>query len=104
MDCCQVAAKVIESYTGQDYSIDLPYSNEEGAAEILEDHGGLSGLFTHLFGDSIQSGYEIGDPVLVRIADVELMGIFMGDFVACKTTRGMLNMHTHHIVEGWHIG
>ncbi len=104
MDCCQVAARVIQSYTGQDYSSELPYEDEDGANLILEKHGGLSGLFTYLFGDSICSSFEIGDPVLVHVNGIKLIGIYMDNFVACKTTRGILSVCRNNIQEGWHVG
>jgi hypothetical protein len=104
MDCCQVAAKVIESYTGVNYAADLPYSDEHGAEQILQKHGGLSGLFTHLFGAPIHSNYQVGDPVLVQLGKVELIGIFMKRAVWCKTTRGLLSVSPKSVKEGWHIG
>ena len=103
VDCCLVAAKVVHAITGINPAEKYYYHNGKGAYNIVDSHGGLSGLLTSLLGHSDKSGFDYGDPVMINFNDKQMIGVFMATFVYIKTIRGMVQISVDRIIEGWKL-
>lgn len=105
LDCVLFANSAVTALTGKDHSAPFSYESEAEAAEILQQHGGLSGLFTHVFGEPAEfNELEDGDPVLVDFPVVgELMGMMVSGSAMVKTEGGTISVSAKRIKEGWHV-
>jgi hypothetical protein len=103
-DCCRFVAHVLTHITGRDYIARFDYSNADGAAALIANHGSLSALVTDALGIKSSAGYSDGDPVMVRLPVVgDAMGILLGNCAVCLTHKGLTRVPRHHIREGWSI-
>lgn len=103
-DCCKFAAHVVSEITGRDYSAKFDYHSEDEAAALIEHHGGLAGLISHILGVPSGDNYSDGDPVMIRLPVVgDAMGIKLGAFAVCLTRKGLTKVPQRHIIEGWPI-
>jgi hypothetical protein len=105
LDCVKFANNVITAMTGTDHSARFPYNSESEALQLLEQHGGLQGLFSEVFGDpSEMNELEDGDPVMVNVYGIgEMMGFMVSGSAMVKTERGTVSVPANRIQAGWHI-
>ena len=103
-DCCKFAAHVLTEITGRDYIARFQYHNMDEAAALIQQHGSLSGLVSHALGVKPDSNYIDGDPVMLRLRTVgDAMGIKLGEYAVCLTSKGLTRIHHRHIIKGWSV-
>lgn len=104
-DCCELVRQVAIHYRGEDPAPDLIYENEEGAQQIIDEHGGLSGLMTEVFGQAIEpDDAEVGDALLLRLPKTgAVMGVKVPDGALVPVKRGLWKVPLRYALEGWRI-
>lgn len=105
LDCVLFSISAANQIAGAEFDAPFDYSSEEEAQEILDAHGGLSGLFTHVFGPPTNlNELDDGDPVLVDFPVIgEMMGMMVSGSAMVKTMGGTVSMSATKIIEGWHV-
>lgn len=83
-DCCQFVARCVEEMTGINHAEKFRYSDEDGAASILERHGGLDGLMTDVFGESVS---EPMDGYIALVDQPELIGVVWRGRIVARTPK-----------------
>ena len=105
MDCCQVAREMYRTLHGVDPAPELTYQTEDEARAIIEAHGGLSGLMTHLLGSSIPTEEALTGDILR--SDLPHVGEIIGLKVPCGTlvpiSRGLFKADLRYSLEAWRI-
>lgn len=102
-DCCQLARDVFKAYRGFDPAPDLKYESEEEALKIMQDHGGLEGLLTHILGGPIPvEETQTGDIVLVECKG-QITGVRVPDGALVPVKRGIDKMPLRYVFKGWRI-
>jgi hypothetical protein len=95
------------SFCGRWLGVEIPaYVNAEQAADLIQSHGGLAGLYDAAIGDAAQL---IDDPVagavgVIKVGDIEVGGIYSGERWIVFGERGM-RAFPHcpaHIEAMWH--
>lgn len=97
-DCCQFVSACVEELTGQAHATSFPYTDQAGAEALLEKHGGLEGLMTHVFGEPVrtpQNGY------VAMIAQPELVGIVYNQRVVARTMNDVTDLPIHRASRFW---
>lgn len=104
-DCCEFVRQVAIQYRGEDPAPSLSYKDEEGAQRIIEEHGGLSGLMTFVFGDPIEpDDAQVADAVLLRLPKTgPVMGVKVADGALVPVKLGLWKVPLRYALEGWRI-
>lgn len=95
-DCILFAAKAIEVITGENlYNSYLGYTDEKGAQEVLQAHGGLSAIVRSHLGEG-EKNFKMahrGDLALMKLGR-ETIGIVddTGERIACVGPNGLVRM------------
>jgi len=106
MDCCLFAAKIAHKITGVDYSVLFDHTTEAEAQVFIEKYGSLEKLITHTLGrDPVDvEQLKAGDPVLVSLPIIgDVIGVFVGHQVLCKSPNGTLSVNVNRIKMGWRL-
>lgn len=105
MDCCQVAREMYRTYNGVDPAPDLVYGSEDEAKAIIEKHGGLSGLITHILGPAIPTDEALtGDILRLELPHVgEIIGIKVPCGTLVPISRGLFKADLKYSLEAWRI-
>lgn len=104
-DCCELVRQTHYFLRGKDPAPHLQYEDELGANIIIDAHGGLSGLMTTLFGESVNvEATETADPVLIVMpAFGDIMGIRVPNGALVPLKAGLHKVPIKYAVEGWRI-
>lgn len=104
-DCCLLPAAVVAAITGVDYGKQFDYSDEQGANEIIQKHGGsIESLFTSLLGEPVNDGFDYGDPMLFKIFGSQTVGVWFGDDCYVRTAEGkIVPIPTKLAAKGWRV-
>lgn len=94
-DCILSVCDHVENVTGIDPASPWrgTYSTEEGAEAICGRFGGLLGLFSHGMDLAGLKGTEspvCGDPVVAKLAGMEVAGLYRDGRVVFRTKRGVV--------------
>lgn len=101
-DCCRLAAHVARELTGRDYLKGLSWSDEAEALALIRRAGGLAPLVSRQLGRPVPvEELEAGDPVLIKIRELELLGIWLEDRVAVLRPHGLGQIGPRHVAIGW---
>lgn len=104
-DCMAFVAKGVEALTGEDFfSTYSDYSDEESAAEMLSQYGGISGIVTACLGagsDKVLKAKR-GDVVMVQLPE-STGGIVddSGQRIAVVSPNGLLRVPLSKAVWVW---
>lgn len=106
-DCCQFARRVVEAVTGADPAAHLVYADEDGARELIEQHGGLSGLLSSLFGEPVPAhALRTADLAFVQMKGIpDMIGVVNpAGRVLAPMPRGLEALPGKMAAHGWRIG
>jgi len=102
-DCCQFIRDCVKAYHGKDYGSEFTYSGEDGAQELLDKHGGLTGLLTHILGEPYE-GCKTGDVVVCEMYNgKEIAGIIYNDRIVVKTKKSIVDWPIGYAKHIWEI-
>lgn len=105
-DCLQFPALCIRAITGVDPAAQFgSYTNEIGAAKLMAQFGGVSGILTKAFGDPVSPNMaRAGDVVTLTVLGLETGAICNGNSVAfCCRPRGLVFLSRELIEKAWRI-
>lgn len=104
-DCCLLPAAVVAAITGVNYGERFNYDSEQGANNIIEQHGGtIEALFTSLLGEPVTTGFDYGDPVLFEIRGQQTVGVWFGDDAYVRTQEGkIIPVPVRLASKGWRV-
>lgn len=100
-DCLQFAARCVRATTGVDHA--APFGSYTDPAELLQAHGGVSGILTSVFGEMLhKSRASEGDIVLTNLSLGESAGICTGmKFAFATMPSGLLWVPYEDILGCW---
>lgn len=104
-DCMAFVSKGVEALTGEDFfTAYSDYTDEESAAEMLSQHGGISGIVTACLGEGSNRILKAkrGDVVMVRLPETT-GGIVddSGQRIAVVSKNGLLRVPLNKAVWVW---
>jgi hypothetical protein len=105
-DCLQFPAFCIEAITGVNPAAQFgEYRTEEGAAKLMAQFGGVSGILTHAFGEPVAPNQaRVGDAVTLTFDGLETGGVCNGTtIVFCAKPRGLGFLSREMIQKAWLI-
>lgn len=104
-DCCLFAADTVLAMTGVDYAAPFRgYASQADAAVILDDHGGLQGLLTHVLGEPVHvSQMGRGDVCLVEGALGLSTGVCTGSMCWVPSPSGLVPVPRDRAVCAWKV-
>lgn len=105
-DCLQFPALCIEAITGINPATQFgEYSTELGAAKLMSEFGGVSGILTKAFGDHVApNSARSGDVVTITIGGLETGAICNGNsIVFCGKPTGVAFLSRELIEKAWRI-
>lgn len=105
-DCLQFPALCIEAMTGINPATQFgSYSTELGAAKLMAEFGGVSGILTQAFGEPVAPNWaRSGDVVTLTIQGLETGAICNGTTVVfCGKPRGVGFLTRELIEKAWRI-
>lgn len=105
-DCLQFPALCIEAMTGVNPATQFgPYSSELGAAKLMAEFGGVSGILTKAFGEPVsRNNARAGDAVTITVDGLETGAICNGTTVVCSgKPRGLMFFSRELIEKAWRI-
>ena len=112
VDCCQFAGAMCFALTGEDRRARFSdYDSEISAALLLAEHGGMQGLLTHAFGESIPAAFaKRGDIVLCEFGSGPQPAVVEGAMCCAPALTGGLvrrrvigDPHYPDALMGWSI-
>lgn len=105
VDCCQFTGFIVKELTGKDYLSDFHYNSEGSALEIIAKNGDLVATASTVLGpvSDDPKGLHSGNPVIVLIDDVQIMGVKLQDKAVCLVRKGMIQISSDLIIAGWDI-
>lgn len=105
VDCCQFAGFIVKELTGKDYLSDFNYNSEGSALEIIAKNGDLVATASTVLGPISDNPKDLasGNPVIVLIDDLQIMGVKLQDRAVCLVRKGMIQISSDYIVAGWDI-
>ena len=87
-DCCQFVNDVVRSLTGKHLASAFRYKDEKTANAILDKHGGLEGLLTHVLGEPVNEGRVC----LSRMSDGrDIAGVVWRDRIVVRTMTSLVD-------------
>lgn len=105
-DCCTFVADAIDAMTGRDVMADLRgrYSNAFGALGLTQELGGLQAAVTGLLGEPCHPALvTVGDVLLVRTEDRELLLLCNGVTAIGPGLRGLETLAAPDVVCAWRV-
>lgn len=105
-DCLAFPARCVLAMTGEDpRELFSHYASELGAARLMLEHGGISGLLTQAFGEPVPPNWaRVGDIIVATIDVVETGGMCNGTNCAFVTTEGGLTFRPREVIaRAWRI-
>lgn len=105
-DCLQFPALCIEAITGINHAAQFgEYSTEAGAAKLMAQFGGVSGILTKAFGEPVAPNFaRVGDVVTLTVVGLETGAVCNGTTVAfCAKPRGLAFVSRELIEKAWLI-
>jgi len=105
-DCCMFAADVVSSITGTDYASEFrgKYTDEEGAAALLEEKGGLESVMDSKFKKHSNINMTMrGDVVCYETETGLALGICVGYTSMFMSPKGLIQIPTNKCLYGWEI-
>lgn len=101
-NCCHFASNWVRSITGRDIMSTLAAThNPVEAAEMKESLGGLKEAVTKYLGEPRSGDIRTGDIALLKLMDVEVLGICTGNKVVCLSEGGMLTVNARVASYCW---
>jgi hypothetical protein len=104
-DCLQFPALCIEAITGINPATQFgEYSTELGAAKLMAEFGGVSGILTNAFGEPVAPNWaRAGDVVTLTVLGLETGGICNGTTVVFAAKPGIAFLTRELIEKAWLI-
>ena len=106
-DCCAVPRRLFALLHGYDPAPELIYSSEREAVELIEQHGGLSALITHVIGAQPLdvSDTELGDVLHMRLPAMRepIIGVHTGQSALVPGEVGFFRAPIRYATHGWAI-
>lgn len=105
-DCLQFPALCIEAITGVNPAAQFgAYSTELGAAKLMTEFGGVSGILTKAFGEPVAPNWaRSGDVVTLTVLGLETGAMCNGTTVVfCGKPRGVAFLTRELIEKAWRI-
>lgn len=105
-DCLQFPALCIEAITGVNPATQFgAYSTELGAAKLMTEFGGVSGILTKAFGEPVAPNWaRSGDVVTLTVLGLETGAMCNGTTVVfCGKPRGVAFLTRELIEKAWRI-
>ena len=105
VDCCQFTGFIVKELVGKDYLSDFHYNSEGSALEIIAANGDLVATASTVLGPVSDNPKDLasGNPVVVLIDDVQIMGVKLQDKAVCLVRKGMIQISSDLIIAGWDI-
>jgi len=97
-DCCAFVAECVEAQTGE--WLNLDYSTEDEANEIISKYGSLEGAITSRLGEPY-FGYSEGYVGLVKTRIQEVAGIFYHNRLICRVKTGLVDLPPYRAAKVW---
>lgn len=103
-----MAADAIQVITNHDYAeaLRFQYTDAKGAMRLIEPHGDLCGLVTHLLGQEPVSNLRLlqrGDLAVINNDGRQCAGIVWGSGVYATGEHGLVFIPTTSIVAAWRV-
>ena len=106
-DCCAVPRRLFTLLHGYDPAPELIYSSEAEAATLIEQHGGLSALITHVIGTQpLDVGdTELGDVLHMKLPAMRepIIGVHTGQSALVPGEVGFFKAPIRYATHGWAI-
>lgn len=105
-DCLQFCARCILAMTGEDPAAQFgAYNSELGAAQLMAEYGGVSGILTHAFGEPVCPNWaRSGDVITATIEGLETAGMCNGTTCAfVRVPQGLWYASRECIEKTWRI-
>lgn len=105
-DCLQFPSLCIEAITGVNPATQFgEYTTEIGAAKLIAEFGGVSGILTKAFGEPVAPNWaRTGDVVTLTVLGLETGAICNGTTLAfCAKPRGLAFLSRERIEKAWLI-
>lgn len=104
-DCCQFAARAVESMTDTNPAKDWHYTNELGAGRLIVEAGGLDKLITQAMGEAVHPAEAgRGDVVMAELDQGPTIGICLGrDCVFAAEPVGVTFRPRAMILKAWKV-
>lgn len=105
LDCCLFAGEVVKELTGSNPMEQFMYNDETEAHRLISLWGGsLERAAEKLLGESVDvDELEVGDVILARVNQVDIVGVMLIDEGILKTANGTVKVPKRLIVKGWKI-
>jgi len=106
-DCCAVPRRLFALLHGYDPAPELIYSSEGEAAALIEQHGGLSALITHVIGTQPLDveDTQLGDVLHMKLPAMRepMIGVHTGQSALVPWEVGFLKAPIRYATHGWAI-
>lgn len=106
-DCCAAPRRLFALLHGYDPAPELIYSSEAEAVELIEEHGGLSALITHVMGTQPLevSDTELGDVLHMKLPAMRdpMIGVHAGQSALVPGDVGFFKAPIRFATHGWAI-
>lgn len=106
-DCCLFVCDAVEVMTETDPGARWRglYASERGARRVMRDNGGVLGLATLAFGDSVPAEMAgRGDVVLVDTPSGDALALCLGNVLAAQGALGIEYLPRSEARTAWKIG
>lgn len=106
-DCALFVARWVDRVTGSDIERKFRdvYRSAEGAAEIIDHYGGLSGIATHYLGEPVEINFaRRGDVALFDGRHGDTLGLVIGLEVVAPGAAGWVARPVFGCRSAWRVG
>lgn len=103
-DCCMWACDVVQAVTGLDPVADLrgTYSDESGAAQVMEAGGGLEAMAAARFGVEIPPlAAAAGDVGLIEVDNMPALVACVGGAWLAASSFGVVVVPVESVISAW---
>lgn len=106
-DCCAVPRRLFALLHGYDPAPEIIYSSAAEAATLIEQHGGLSALITHVIGTQplAVEDTQLGDVLHMQLPAMRepIIGVHTGQSALVPGEVGFFRASIRYATHGWAI-
>ena len=106
-DCCAVPRRLFALLHGYDPAPEIIYSSAAEAATLIEQHGGLSALITHVIGTQplAVEDTQLGDVLHMQLPAMRepIIGVHTGQSALVPGEVGFFRAPIRYATHGWAI-